>query len=198
MRNNGRANSLVAILLIGLLALMLLMGIGLMGRAKSGNKKVVALSAAADTAWAEVEKALTPRYDLVPGLVEVARGYATNDQDLFTRVTDARAKYLVAAGTGAEVEAANRLEGLLTQLLALQDQSPQLRGNETFRALNVALAATDPAVATARNQYNDTARALNDYLSTPFGLRLAQKSNIHPRPYFQPPASTGHQGLLSE
>ncbi len=188
MKNKGNAGSLFAVFVIGLVALVLLTGIGLMGRTKTGTKKVVALSAAADAAWAELENALKPRFDLIPGLVETARPYATDSQDLFAHIATARNAYAAAGTPEAKVEAATQLEALLPQLLALPGQYPPLQSNETFRALTTALAATAPAVSTARTHYNDAARALNDYIATPFGARLAQKSAIPPRPYSQAPA----------
>jgi LemA protein len=187
MKYRGGANSLIAILLIGFLALVLLMGIGLVGRARTGERKLTALNVAADAAWAEVETALQPRFDLIPGLVETARPYATADQEMLDHLIEARKKYSSAGTPDAKVDAANEVERLLTQLLALQDKNAQLKANETFRALTVALQATEPAVAAARARYNDAIRVLNDYTNTPFTRRLVQKANIHPRPYLQPP-----------
>jgi LemA protein len=186
MRSKGSANLLIAVLLIGFVALVLLVGIGLMGRAKTGVNKVVALNAMVDAAWSELEDALKPRFDLIPGLVEAARRYITSDQELFKRITDARARYLSAGTSDEKVEAAGQVEGLLPQLLALPDRYPELKTVETFRALSVAVEGTKAGVAAEQARYNDAVRALNDFIATPFGRRLAQRAGVHPRPYFQP------------
>jgi LemA protein len=200
MKNKGSVASLIAVLLIGFLALVLLTGIGLMGRTKTGTKKVVALSVATDTAWAEVENALKPRFDLIPSLVEAARGYAANDQDLFTHIIDARTRYLSADTSDGKVEAASQVEGFLAQLLTLRNKYPQLKTNETFRALSVAVEGTNTGVSTAQTRYNDAVREMNEYTETPFGSRLAKKAGIQPRPYFQAaaPAPTQNQALKTQ
>jgi LemA protein len=138
MRCRGRANSLIAILLIGILAMVLLIGIGLVGRARADGRKLIALSVAADAAWTEVQTALQPRFDLIPGLVEAARPHATADQELLDHLIEARNAYSAAA-PDVKVDAAGEVERLLARLLALQDKYPPVRANETYHALTVAL-----------------------------------------------------------
>jgi LemA protein len=186
MRYRGSANLLIAVLLIGFLSVVLLMGIGLMGRARNGAKELIALSVAADTAWANLETALNPRFDLIPGLIEAARPYATTDQDLLTNIAEVRREYIAAVTNDGKVEAASQVERLVVQLLALQDKDPQLKADETFHALATALHSTDPAVASAGARYDDAVQAIDDYAKTPFTKRLAQKIGLHPRPYFLP------------
>ena len=185
MKVKGSAGSLIAVLLIGFLALALLFGIGLFGWYKSGYDKAVKLNAAADAAWAEVENSLQRRFDLIPNLVETVKGYATHEQELFEHIADARTKYFSAGTTEGKVEAANQLQGFLARLLVLQEQYPQLKANESFRDLSVALEGTENRISVARTRYNDAARALNEYTKSFFGSFFAKKTGIQPRPYFQ-------------
>jgi LemA protein len=185
MRNKGSAGSLIAVFFIGLLAIALFLGIGLFGWYKSGYNKAVKLSAAADAAWANVESDLQRRFDLIPNLVETVKGYATHEQELFEHIADARTKYFSAGTTEGKVEAANQLQGFLSRLLVLQEQYPQLKANENFRDLTVALEGTENRISVARTRYNDAVRALNEYTKSFFGSFFAKRAGVQPREYFQ-------------
>jgi LemA protein len=185
MRNRGSAGSLIAVFLLGLLALTLLLGIGLFGRHKTGYDKAVKLNAADDVAWAEVQTALQGRFDLIPNLVETVKGYATHEEELFTHIADARTKYLTAGTTRGKVEAANQLQGVLARLLVLQEQYPELKANEDFRALMVAVESSEDQISAARTRYNDAVRALNEYAKSLLGAYFCKKANVQPREYFQ-------------
>ena len=82
-----------------------------------GYNTIVTLKERVDSSWAQVENQLQRRNDLIPNLVEVTKGYATHEREVFDRVADARAR-LIAGGTREQrIEAANQLSGALGRLL---------------------------------------------------------------------------------
>src|SRR5439155_812514 len=123
-----------------------------------------------DSSWAQVENQLQRRNDLIPNLVEVTKGYATHEREVFDRVADARAR-LIAGGTREQrIEAANQLSGALGRLLAIAERYPDLKANQQFARLSDELAGTENRIAVERMRYNDAVREYNAYIkSVPAG-----------------------------
>src|SRR5213078_5412423 len=83
-----------------------------------GYNTIVTLKERVDSAWAQVENQLQRRNDLIPNLVEVTKGYATHEREIFDHVADARAR-LIAGGTrDRRINAPNDLSAALDDLLA--------------------------------------------------------------------------------
>src|SRR5207247_9333752 len=91
-----------------------------------------------NAAESQIKVQLQRRADLVPNLVETVKGYAKQEQTVFTEVAEARAKLAgaVQGGTLQQMaEANNALTAPLGRLLAIAENYPQLKSNENFRAL---------------------------------------------------------------
>src|SRR3989442_840869 len=71
--------------------------------------RIVALREQIDAAWAQVENQLQRRNDLIPNLVEVTRGYAAHEKEIFVHVADARAKLMSAGSRDEKIDAAGEL-----------------------------------------------------------------------------------------
>src|SRR5881296_1021485 len=89
-----------------------------------GYSRMVAMRESVEAAWAQVENQLQRRNDLIPNLVEVTRGYATHEREVFERVADARARLLASGSREDKIAAANDLSGALGRLLALSERYP--------------------------------------------------------------------------
>src|SRR5205823_3279795 len=91
-----------------------------------------------NAAASQIKVQLQRRADLIPNLVETVKGYAKQEQTVFTEVAEARAK-LAGAVQGGNLqqmaEANNALTAPLGRLLAIAENYPQLKSNENFRAL---------------------------------------------------------------
>ena len=108
-----------------------------------GYNEMVTMKESVDSAWAQVQNQLQRRNDLIPNLVEVTKGYAAHEKEIFESVANARSR-LIAAGTRDEqIEAANQVSGALGRLLAIAEQYPQLKANEQFARLSDELAGTE-------------------------------------------------------
>jgi len=124
-----------------------------------------------NTAWSQVENQYQRRFDLIPNLVETVKGIATQEQEVFLGVTEARSKVgqmnvdenlLNDPQAFAQFqEAQAELSGALSRLLVTVEAYPQLRSNENFLALQSQLEGTENRIATERMRYNEEARAYN-------------------------------------
>jgi LemA protein len=123
-------------------------------------------------AFAQVDVQLRRRYDLIPNLVETAKGYLKHEHSTLEDVINARNK-AVAAGTKAAanpddstavlglVGAENVLTGALGRLFAVAEAYPDLKANQTMMQLSEELTSTENKVAFARQAYNDSVMAYN-------------------------------------
>lgn len=177
--NNGTKILLIILGVIAVFAIgTVLYGIG-------QYNKVVAMDEQVKTQWSQVENQLKRRYDLIPNLVEVVKGYAKHEKDLFENLANARTKYFQASGPKEKAAASGQLEGVLSRLLVLQETYPQLKANENFLKLHDDLAGTENRIAVERMRYNEDAKALNTYRRSVFGRFFASLAGVNEAPYYQ-------------
>lgn len=127
-------------------------------------------------AWAEVQNQYQRRSDLIPNLVATVKGYAAQEKDVLTSVTQARAsatQVKVDASTITDpaafqkyAAAQDQLTGVLGRLMVIQEQYPDLKSNQNFLALQSQLEGTENRITIARRDYNETARVYNTSLRT--------------------------------
>lgn len=130
----------------------------------------------AKAAWAEVQNQYQRRADLIPNLVETVKGYAAQERDVLTAVTEARAsatQVKVDASTITDPAAFQRyaaaqdqLTGVLGRLMVIQERYPDLKSNENFLALQSQLEGTENRIAIARRDYNEAVRDYNTEIRT--------------------------------
>jgi LemA protein len=136
--------------------------------------KLVKLRNRLKNAFAQIDVQLKRRYDLIPNLVETAKGYMSHERETLEAVIQARnqaqaAEQRAAANpedpnairslTGAE----GALTGALGRLFALVESYPDLKANENMMQLSEELTSTENKVAFARQAYNDAVNAFNTY-----------------------------------
>jgi LemA protein len=148
-----------------------------------GINNVPTLEEQAKSSWSEVQNQYQRRADLIPNLVETVKGYARQEQDTLTKVTEARAKATsikVDASTITDPEkfkqfqdAQNQLSGALGRLIAVSEAYPDLKSNQNFLALQSQLEGTENRIAVARRDYIGTVRAYNTELRTIPGRWIA-------------------------
>src|SRR5213594_5030777 len=120
-----------------------------------GYNTMVALKERVDTSWAQVENQLQRRNDLIPNLVEVTKGYAAHDREVFESIANARSKLIGAGNRGEQIEAANEVSSALSRLLALSERYPDLKADKQFARLSDELAGTENRIAPERRRSND-------------------------------------------
>ena len=114
-------------------------------------------------AWSEVLNQYQRRADLVPNLVETVKAFATQEREVFTQVTEARARVGSIQATPELVEnpeafarfqqAQGELTSALSRLLVVAENYPQLKSDANFRDLQAQLEGTENRIAVARNRY---------------------------------------------
>jgi LemA protein len=115
-------------------------------------------------AWSQIDVQLKRRYDLIPNLVETVKDYMAYEQDVLTRVTQARAGAIAAQGPAEQARAENQLTAALRQLFAVVENYPDLKANENVMALQEELTSTENRIAFSRQFYNDTVMRYNTKL----------------------------------
>ena len=141
-----------------------------------GYNNIPTLEEAAKAQWAEVENQYQRRSDLIPNLVQTVQGYAKQEKDVLTAVTEARAKATSIHVDASDLtdpakvkqlqDAQNALSGALGRLLAVSENYPDLKSNQNFLALQSQLEGTENRIAVARKDYIAAVRAYNTELRT--------------------------------
>ncbi|MDO5058141.1 MAG: LemA family protein [Lautropia sp.] len=133
------------------------------------------------SAWAEVTNQYQRRADLIPNLVNTVKGYAQQEKDVLTQVTEARSRVgQVQVNPGDEgslkqfENAQANMSSALSRLLVVAENYPQLKSDQNFRELQAELAGTENRITVARKRYID---AVNQYnvLVREFPVNLTAK-----------------------
>jgi LemA protein len=134
------------------------------------NNKLVKLDEKATAQWANVESSYQRRADLIPNIVNTAKGYAEFEQETLLKVTEARSK-----ATSINIDPSNitpeqlqqfqqaqaGLTSALSRLLAVFERYPELKANEQFKELINELERTENRINVERNRFNEEARIFN-------------------------------------
>lgn len=153
----------------------------------SGYNSVISMDEQVKAQWAQVENQLKRRYDLIPNLVETVKGYAAHERELFEHIADARTKYFQAGSVKEQIQASTQLESVLSRLLLLQENYPQLKANESFLKLQDSLEGTENRISVERKRYNETVQTLNTYIRTVFGRFFAAFAGVSAAEYYDIP-----------
>jgi LemA protein len=155
------------------LAVLALIGVSV---SACGYNVIPTKQEAAKAAWAEVQNQYQRRADLVPNLVATVQGYAKQEKDVLTAVTEARAKATSIHVDANDLsdpakvkqlqDAQNALSGALGRLLAISENYPDLKSNQNFLALQSQLEGTENRIAVARRDYVAAVQDFNTSLRT--------------------------------
>lgn len=159
-------------MLLGIVAVLVVIGILLALFAIGIFNKLVALRNRYKNAFAQIDVQLKRRYDLIPNLVEVAKGYMKHEKETLEAVIQARnqaasAGEKAAANPGDPTamkslgQAEGTLTGALGRLFALTEAYPDLKANENMMSLQEELTSTENKVSFARQAYNDAVTVYN-------------------------------------
>jgi LemA protein len=160
----SRLRALVALAIVGFIV------------SSCGYNTIPTMEEDAKAKWAEVQNQYQRRADLIPNLVATVQGYAKQEKDVLTAVTEARAKATAIHVDASELtdpdkikqleDAQNALSGALGRLLAVSENYPDLKSNQNFLTLQAQLEGTENRIAVARRDYIASVQAYNTELRT--------------------------------
>jgi len=162
--------------ILRLLPAFLFMALALPLLSACGYNTIPTLEEHAKAAWSEVLNQYQRRADLIPNLVETVKGYASHEREVLEGVVEARAK---ATQVTVSPEALSNPEAFkafqdsqagltsaLSRLLAVVENYPDLKANQSFLALQAQLEGTENRIAVSRRDYIEAVRAYNTSLRT--------------------------------
>jgi len=144
-----------AIIILVLLAVVL---VGLYN--KLAKQKVLVEEATAD-----IETFLKQRYDMIPNLVEIVKGYAKHEKDTFKEITEIRAQAMSAGSLEEKMEIEGELSKSLSKIFAVAENYPELKANTNFLDLQSSLRELENNIQKARRFYNGAARDFNTMIA---------------------------------
>jgi LemA protein len=153
--------------------------------------------------WSDIETQLQRRGDLLNNLAEAAKMAGVQEQEVFGRIADARARLLSATsqapqGEGGDrtpeqrqaiMDADNSFGGTIGRLLVLQEAYPNLKSNENFLNLQTEVAGTENRIQTARKDYNSATQDYNTTRSRFPTVISAKLFGFREEPYFSAEAT---------
>jgi LemA protein len=136
--------------------------------------------------WRQIDVQLKRRHDLIPNLVNSVRGAMDFERDTLTAVMEARAKALTATGPADAAQKEGQLTQALGRLIAVAENYPTLKSNDSVRTLMEELTGTENKVGFARQFYNDIATKFNtkqqvfptNLFASAFGFKPAELFEI--------------------
>jgi len=127
----------------------------------SAYNGLVTLNESVDNKWAQVESQYQRRLDLIPNLVASVQGDMTQEQEVFTKLADARSKYAGSVTQSDKAIAAGEVESSLARLLVVMENYPVLKTSEAVQTLMAQLEGTENRISVERQRYNDEVRIFN-------------------------------------
>ncbi len=162
-------------IVLGAIVLLALMLIG----AYNG---LVQLRVSVQNGWSQIDVQLKRRHDLIPNLVETAKGYMAHERGTLESVTKARQMAVDASSIKDKLAAENMLTSTLRSLMAVSENYPNLKADQTMMRLQEELTSTENKISFARQYYNDEVNRLNtavqsfpsNVIAAQFGFKNAE------------------------
>lgn len=169
---------IILIVLIAALILVLLAIVGV-------YNALVRLRNQAENAWSQIDVQLKRRHDLIPNLVETAKGYMQHEQQTLTNITEARAKAMGASSVADASKAEGQLTDALSKFMLVVENYPDLKANQNFLSLQETLTSTENKIAFARQAYNDAVMMFNNKTQMFPSNIVAGMFNFKQREFFE-------------
>jgi LemA protein len=144
----------VIIVIIVVVVLLLIIGAAM-------YNGLVRLNQQASEAFSDITVQLKRRYDLIPNLVNIVKGYASHEKTVFEDVTKARTQALNASGVAETAKADNQFQQTMKSLFAVAEAYPDLKASQNFQELQAELTDTEDKIQASRRFYNGVVRDFN-------------------------------------
>ena len=136
-------------------------------------------------AWSQIDVQLKRRHDLIPNLIETAKGYMKHERGTFEAITEARSKAMGARSVAESSQAEGALQEALSKFMLVVENYPELKANQNFLALQEELTSTENKIAFARQGYNDQVLFFNNKIQMFPSNIVAGIFNFAKRDFFE-------------
>jgi LemA protein len=136
-------------------------------------------------ASADIETMLKQRYDMIPNLVSIVKGYAQHEKGTFEAVTELRTKAMSAGSFDEKAKIEDQLTKGLSKIFALAENYPELKANTNFLELQTALKDLEDSIQKSRRFYNGTVRDFNTTIVVFPNNILANMLGFKAEPFFE-------------
>lgn len=168
----------VAFVVIGIVLLPFVVGIWMYNR-------LITLRERVENAWSQIDVQLKRRHDLIPNLVETAKGYMEHEQETLQKVIEARQQAVDASSVQDQAQAEDMLSNALGNLFAVSEDYPDLKADSQMQEVQEELTNTENKISFARQHYNDSTMTYNQTLQmVPFNL-IANSFGFNEREFFE-------------
>ena len=151
-----------------------------------GYNNAIRKDEAVRSAWAQVENQLQRRNDLIPNLVNTVKGFASQEKEIFTEVTRLRSQWGASKSINQKIDNANAMSSVLSRLLVVAENYPQLKSDSNFLALQSQLEGTENRIAVERMRYNKKVEDFNRYRRQLHGRFFTSLAGVtEPAEYFK-------------
>ena len=168
--------ALIVVLVIAVLIVLILGGI---------YNSLIQLRNQVENAWSQIDVQLKRRHDLIPNLVETAKGYMKHERETLEDITKARSQAMGAQNIGDKAKAEGELNNALSRFMLVVENYPDLKANQNFLALQEELTSTENKIAFARQAYNDQVLFFNNKVQMFPSNMIAQMFNFKLGEFFQ-------------
>ena len=146
--------SAVAVIL-GLLVLGVIFVVGIFNA-------LVGLRNQVKNAWSQIDVQLKRRYDLIPNLVETAKGYVKHERETLESITRARSEAMSVSSPANKAQVEGKLTDAINKFFLVVESYPDLKANQNFLVVQEELRSTENKIAFSRQNYNDQALFYNN------------------------------------
>lgn len=136
-------------------------------------------------AWSQIDVQLKRRHDLIPNLIETAKGYMKHERETLQNITDARSRAVSADSIGDKIKAEGSLNEAMGKFFVVVENYPDLKANQNFLALQEELATTENRIAFARQGYNDQVMHFNNRIQMFPSSIIAGMFNFKAEEFFE-------------
>lgn len=138
-----------------------------------------------DEAFSTMDVFLKKRWDLIPNLVEVVKGYAKHEKDTLSEIAKLRENVYDNMSNSDKIDVNEKLTGEITKLIAIAEAYPELKANDNFLSLSGNLTKIEDEIAQSRKYYNAVVREFNIKVKTIPSCLVAKLLNIKEKKMFE-------------
>ena len=141
-------------------------------------------SASTSKQASHIEVHLKKKFDMIPALLEVVKGYAKYEKGTFEDVTGLRSQWGKTKDVNEKIKTANMLESALSKLLVVQERYPQLKADRSFNSIQKSISIVERELVHERKLYNQRVKQYNVRLQLFPKLIIAKMFRFEEKPFF--------------